>query len=76
MYCDQRSQYIKPKSKKNSFQENFMRKYGMCFGQDQNALEQTQNIFLLPNFTFWTKSKKFGPVQNNLDQSKIILDKY
>jgi hypothetical protein len=28
MYCDQRSQYIRPKSKKNSFRGNYMRKYG------------------------------------------------
>ena len=28
MYWDQRSQYIRPKSKKNSFRGNYMRKYG------------------------------------------------
>ena len=31
MYCDQRSQYIRPKSKKNSFRGNYMRKYGKHF---------------------------------------------
>ena len=28
MYCDQRSQYIRPKSKKNSFRGNYVRKHG------------------------------------------------
>ena len=28
MYCDQRSQYIKPNSIKNSFRRNYLRKYG------------------------------------------------
>ena len=28
MYCDQRSQYIRQKSKKRSFRGNYMRKYG------------------------------------------------
>ena len=28
MYCDKRSQYIRPNSKKNSFRENYSRKYG------------------------------------------------
>jgi hypothetical protein len=28
MYCDQRSQYIRPNSKKNSFRGHSMRKYG------------------------------------------------
>ena len=31
MYCDQRSQYIRQKSKKNSFRGNYMRKYGTVF---------------------------------------------
>ena len=31
MYCHQRSQYIRPKSKKNSFCGNYMRKYGTSF---------------------------------------------
>ena len=29
MYCDQRSQYIRPSSKKNSFRGNYSRKYGI-----------------------------------------------
>ena len=29
MYCNQRSQYIRPNSKKNSFRGNYMRKYGI-----------------------------------------------
>ena len=29
MYCQQRSQYTRPKSKKNSFRGNYMRKYGI-----------------------------------------------
>ena len=29
MYYDQRSQYIRPSSKKNSFRGNYMRKYGI-----------------------------------------------
>ena len=29
MYCDQRSQYIKPNSKNNSFRGNYSRKYGI-----------------------------------------------
>ena len=47
MYCHQRSQYIRPSSKKNSFRGNYSRKYGIprkaiwrlaiqqnwCFGQ-------------------------------------------
>ena len=34
MYCDQRSQYIRPKSKKNSFRGNYMRKYGSLISED------------------------------------------
>ena len=30
MYCNQRSQYIRPKSKKNSFRGNYSRKHGIC----------------------------------------------
>ena len=30
MYCDQRSQYIRLNSKKNSFRGNYSRKYGIC----------------------------------------------
>ena len=30
MYCDQRSQYIRLNSKKNSFRGNYTRKYGIC----------------------------------------------
>ena len=33
MYCDQRPQYIRPKSKKNSFRGNYMRKYGIKIGK-------------------------------------------
>ena len=29
MYCKQRSQYVRPNSKKNSFRWNYSRKYGM-----------------------------------------------
>ena len=29
MYCNQRSQYIRPNSKKNSFRGNYSRKYGI-----------------------------------------------
>ena len=29
MYCDQRSQYIRPKSKKNNFRGNYLRKYSI-----------------------------------------------
>ena len=38
MYCDQRSQYIRPKSKKNSFRGNYMRKYGNWKLMKQNKL--------------------------------------
>ena len=31
MYYDQGSQYKRPKSKKNSFRGNYMRKYGIYF---------------------------------------------
>ena len=30
MYCDQRSQYVRLNSKKNSFHGNYSRKYGIC----------------------------------------------
>ena len=35
MYCDQRSQYIRQKSKKNSFCGNYMRKYSIPYFRKQ-----------------------------------------
>ena len=38
MYCDQRSQYIRSMSKKNSFRGNYMRKYGIQTKQIQDTI--------------------------------------
>ena len=36
MYCEQRSQYIRLNSKKNSFHGNYLRIYGISFSNDQS----------------------------------------
>ena len=53
MYCDQRSQYIRPKSKKNSFRGNYSRKYGIWF--------QFQEILLSSAFIWGAKGEIFIP---------------
>ena len=39
MYCDQRSQYIRPNSKNNSFRGNYSRKYGIQYSWQNSVLE-------------------------------------
>ena len=54
MYCNQRSQYIRPNSKKNSFRGNYSRKYGI-----QNLLNRCIHEFCESHFwrVFWRSAQ-------------------
>ena len=72
MYWDQRSQYIRPKSKKNSFRGNYMRKYGNCSSGLKNFADSRPSV---SNFKSLSRSLEyfFLTVGQNNFGSKIPL---
>ena len=60
MYCDQRSQYIRPKSKKNSFRGNYMRKYGNLKNFTLHKIKSPLHVYwfhrCLPTSPFFSAS--------------------
>ena len=64
MYCDERSQYIRLNSKKNSFRGNYSRKYGTWIGY-QGIVQDTSDIFETPGhgITVWKELEVYGTKQ-------------
>ena len=53
MYCNQRSQYIRPISKKNSFRGNYSRKYGICIQLCSPWIVTRYTIKVINNNKLW-----------------------
>ena len=58
MYCDQRSQYIRTNSKKNSFRGNYSRKYGMYL----TISSQGTSSHIKTKFQFFSQKVLLGKV--------------
>ena len=70
MYCDQRSQYIRPISKKNGFRGNYSRKYGICFWLKN--IKDVWSISWFIKIRFWIQ-KYVGPIVPILRQDSLIF---